>query len=437
MQIQQNLKQNEIGQSDLYRNRVKFTLEGCLGTSIFNLTTGAFLAGFASKLGASDRLNGLLAVIPMIASMIQFISPLILEKIKNRKLIINLFMALHKVLLGTVVFVPLIFRNESLRLMFVFIFIFASFSCVNLIWPGFTSWMTSSVPANLRGKYFGIKDSYALACTTIFSLVMGFILDSFKKPGEAYPEYKGFLVVYILSLVLTLLNIIILTKIKEIPVELSEQKVKLSDFILKPLKNRVFIKVIIFSMLWNAGQSIGIPFLAVYQVKHLQLEYKYIMMLTLLTNCVWIIAVRMWGKFADKYTWVHSAIYSIMALAAANFVWGFIVVKTLFLLPIAFILAGIGWGGINISLFNMPFMFAPEENKTIYLGVNAALGGIMGLFATLLGGEIVSRLDGRLINIGVISISNIQVVLLISALILMTSVLYGAKKLKGLVNDKR
>ncbi len=427
------LRINRFG--EMQKVRALFIIEACIGTALFNLATGAFLAGFAVSLGASDWLCGLLGVIPMMAGMAQIFSPLILERVKDRRPVVASFLSLHKVLLCTVVLIPLLISNTSARLVALLVFLLLSFFSCNIIWPGYSTWLTSVTSEETRGRFFGIKDSYALTVNTIVLLIMGFVLDSFKRPGNKSPDFEGFVAVYSVAAVLAVINIFILFKLRGPETQPSITPIKLRDCFTKPLADKGYLKLVVFFSLWNFGLNIGAPFLPVYQVKYLNLDYKYIMILNLLYNITMVISVRFWGRYADRTSWVHSSVLSVGVLAITHFLWVFISGDFLYLLPLVFITNGIAFGGINISLFNLPFLFAPQENKTIYLGFNAALGGVSGLAATLLGGRLVEVVENGT-GMGIPGISGIQTVILLSSLLLATCSFYGGRKLMSRVEGR-
>ena len=76
--------------SDYEKSRNIFLFEGCAASGIFSLSTGAFLAGFASYLGIDNQLNGIIASLPVFTCVIQIFSPIVFEKIQRRKLLVSI-----------------------------------------------------------------------------------------------------------------------------------------------------------------------------------------------------------------------------------------------------------------------------------------------------------------------------------------------------------
>lgn len=378
------------------KNLSLFTMESCVGTAAWNMTTGAFMAGYAAYLGASDSLNGLIACIPMMTSVIQLFSPLILERLQHRKTLIVTFMTVYKLLVCGVIFIPLFISGQSARLGLLIALVMSAHLALQLVWPGFTCWLTNSVPKRIKGKYFGVRDSFGQAAGMVIPLTMGIILDQFKPKGALLPSYEGFLVVFSVTILLTLLNIWLFTRIDDKPVPYCDEGISIGEIIRKPLQSKSFRLVIVFFILWNIGFNTAMPFLAVFQVKHLGLNYKVIMALDILAKMVLILTARSWGKLADKFSWAHTAAAAIFIYAVSFILTGFITPGSwtiYIILPCCSLLSGLAWGGLNISLFNLPFVFIPEEKKTVYLGLNAALSGIFSLIAVVLAGRVLEYLE--------------------------------------------
>lgn len=72
-------------EKELEKNRLLVIIEGASAKIIFNLTTGAFLVGLLKYMGASDKVCGYILAIPVLAAIIQVISPIVLEGLVYRK----------------------------------------------------------------------------------------------------------------------------------------------------------------------------------------------------------------------------------------------------------------------------------------------------------------------------------------------------------------
>jgi hypothetical protein len=77
--------------ADYEKSRLMAIFEGISARIIFGFTTGAFLTGYLKYIGADDELCGQIASIPVLAGIIQFVSPLLLEKLNHRIPLVTCF----------------------------------------------------------------------------------------------------------------------------------------------------------------------------------------------------------------------------------------------------------------------------------------------------------------------------------------------------------
>jgi Na+/melibiose symporter-like transporter len=410
-------------EKDFEHSRRMSIFEGCTARTIFNFTSGAFLAGYANFLGADDSFNGLIGAIPVLAGVMSLLSPLYFEKKDRRKPLVVLLNFLHRFILGLMVLIPLIASGKSERLALVTVFYLVAYMAISFSNPAASAILIDLTPENIRGRYFSKKESYFLAVGTLFTLVLGPVMDSYKAGGN---EYGGFVIMFVIVLLLSFANGYFWLRIKEPDRVKSKTTFKLKQIVTMPLKNLGFRKIIIFFILYNVGLQIGGPFFSVYMVTGLKLDYSYIMVMGMLFTIVDVILVRVWGRVADRKSWNFVLTYSILTLGIAHFSWFFVNGSTAFIMvPLLHILSGAGWAGLGISTFNIQFIYSPADGNTVYIGFNAALGGLMGFLGTLAGSGLLIVMHGMGLNLSGFMISGMQVLFLLSGLTLMLSAAYS------------
>ena len=102
----------------------------------------------------------------------------------------------------------------------------------------------------------------------------------------------------------------------------------------------------------------------------------------------------------------------------------------LWVYPIMQGLAGIGWGGVAISMFNLQFEYAPEENRTSYISLNTSIGSVVGFSAILLASAIVSKIGGNTIYLSSFPIHGMQFLLLASGVLIICTAFFVHKFIK-------
>ena len=412
-----------FNEKDFEHSRRMSIFEGCAARSIFNFTSGAFLAGYANYLGADDSFNGIIGALPVLAGIMSLLSPLYFEKRDRRKPLVVLLNFLHRFILGLMVIIPLIATGKSERLALLALFYLMAYMSISFSKPAASAILIDLTPENIRGRYFSKRESYLLAVGTLLTLVLGPVMDAFKGNGN---EYGGFVVMFAVVLLLSFANAFFWLRIKEPDRVKSKTTFKLRQIVTMPLKNTGFRKIIIFFILYNVGLQVGGPFFSVYMVTGLKLNYTYIMIMGMLSTIVNVVLVRVWGRVADRKSWNFVLTYSILTLGITHFSWFFANGSTAFIMvPLLHIMGGAGWAGIGISTFNIQFIYSPADGNTVYIGFNAALGGLMGFLGTVAGSGLLIAMQSMSPNLLGFSISGIQVLFLISGLILMLSAAYS------------
>jgi MFS family permease len=404
------------------RNRQFFIIEMITGMGQFTLVSGAFLAGFIHMLGGSDSLNGVMGAMPAVMGFMQIASSLYFERLHQRRRSILSVVTLLRVMLSIIYIVPLFFIKSGISLeIFVILYVLA-FATNAILAPALMDWLVTSTPIEMRGRYLAKRERFGFTVAIILSFGLGKILDYYKVIDT---ESTGFMIVGIVLLILGVVNIFSIVKMKEITHLYKPMKYKFMDAVKIPLKNPGFKMVVALFIIWSFGLQIGGPFVAVYLVTHLKVSYTYIMMLTVLGTAMRIIFPSFWGRLADRKSWYLTTEASILILALTHFSWIFVTPDNYKLIvPILYIVGGFAWSGVGLSLFNLPFMFATLEGRTMFIGLNAAISGVASFIAVQLGGYIVGKLEGISLQIGPLSVDNIQIVLMLSGIILLMCPLF-------------
>jgi len=407
---------SQVSDDNYELSRRSFIIEGCLSNAIYTLTSGAFLVGYAKYLGANDQFNGIIVALPLLTYIIQMFSPLVLERLPSRKKLIIGLCFFYRTLLGLMVLIPFITEVKSTRLLLLAVFYFTAYAAFSFLNPAGGSWIISLVPEKMRGRYFGLRDMCILASAAVLSIIMGRVLDIYKSSNR---EFVGFIIVFLVVLVLAVWNFITLKRIKEPQIVQLNQSLTLKKLITLPMKHKKFRKVILLNIIWNLAAQLSIPFFSVYMVTGLKLSYTFIMAAGIIMSFTQAPSAKMWGKLSEKVGWEVTTVLSVGLIGICHFMWIFVNHSTyLILIPIIQVMSGIAWAGINMSFFNIQFKHAPQEGRTIYIGFNAALAGLAGFFSALIGATLVGVLSGIKIDIGITVLDNMLFIFGLSGLLI-------------------
>lgn len=405
-------------EKDLERNRLLVILEGASARTIFNLTSGAFLVGLLKYMGAGDAFCGYVISIPVFAAIIQVLSPMILESLKYRKTMIIIGAMIHRILLSMLIFVPFLPLPSGIKLFIAAIVLFISNLAISFVNPAISNMYVSFVPQNIRGRYFGTRESYILIAATLITLVLGKILDVFTDMGN---EGTGYIIVYCFIFLLTIINFSFFALMKEVPLLHTTERIKLSEIFTLPLKNKKFIRYFIMLIIWNFAVQIASAYFGVYLKSDLSMSYTIITSLSFINAVIYILSARIWGRFADRNGWSKTTMITIGILSICHFTWFFASEGSpavLFILILSHITSGMAWSGINVALFNLQFDFTPDEKRTVYIGFSAAISGLIGYISAIFGAQLVGLFGEKPVMILGASYDIKQVLFLASAILL-------------------
>ncbi len=408
-------------EADFKKGRRLFIAEGCCANGIATLTTGAFLSGYISFLGADDSINGLIGSIPVLLCALQMFSSIVLENIRQKKFLIAGFALIHRLLLAAVFFVPLYVRDSGVRLASV-IGLYAFAHCFGaFIGTGTGNWMLNLVPDHIRGSFLGKKDAFAFAFTTVLSLIMGRVMDWFRFSGM---EQTGFLVVGFVVFIIAGSDFMCLSSIKE--PESTPHPQKLRAAIFEPLADREYRKVMMVYMFWNLALQIAGPFFSVYMVTGLHLDYTYITFLGLISSIVRVVASYVWGRLADATSWLKVSRLSMGLLGLVHASWLFMTPETCYVMqPVLQAISGAAWGGISISVFNLQYHYAPTDKRVLYVSANSSYAGLCGFLATMLGASLLKLIPS--FEILGMPVTGMQVLFLLSGGLILGCVFHMRK----------
>ncbi len=396
--------------------------EGCTARSILTLTSGAFLVGFAHYLGASNQIAGIVAAIPVLAGIITAFSPILFERLTNRKLVTCLFCFIGRLLLGLMIVLPFIKVTPTAKV----IMLIAMFLTANLFlaftMPAAQTWILGITPDTIRGSYCGRRESIVLGTVTVVSLVVGQVLDFFDKSGH---PLAGFSILFTLVIVMAVINFILFSSMSEPCNILSNSKISVKNIFSTPLRNKSYMRIALLMVIWNVGFQLAVPFTYVYMVSALHLGYGFITFMSVLASASSVVSVRFWGRLADKRSWMFLFKLMMVIQILCFFIWFFINGSTaLILLPITHIIGGSAISGINISINNIQYNHAPVENKTVYMGFSSAANGIFGFAGTLAGSYLLKLVENYNIAVSGFNVGNMQLLFVLAGLILLFGIIF-------------
>ena len=154
--------------------------DGVASQAMGILTGGAFLVAFAVTLGASNFVIGLLAAIGPLAQLLQLPSILLVEKIRNRRLITVSAAALSRLCWLIIALSPFVFpANIAINVLLVLLILVSAFGAVSGC--SWNSWMRDIIPEKRMGSFFAKRMRIGTAVGIALSIIAALYLDFWKK----------------------------------------------------------------------------------------------------------------------------------------------------------------------------------------------------------------------------------------------------------------
>ena len=379
----------------LTEEEVRYGLEtlikdGMTSQALVTMTSGAFLVAFALKLGASNMIIGLLAAIPPLMQLVQIPAILLVEKVRNRRLICAgasfigrtfwLLIAISAIILGP---------EDVLYFMIIAMMIIASLSAVsNCSW---NSWMRDLVPQDQLGAFYSRRIRLATGVGIVLSLAAAVFIDLIKKKLPIYEIY-GYATIFVLGFLAGMLGVYFITRIPEQKMTVQKRHIPLLHLILKPFADLNYKRLILFLGPWNFAVNLAAPFFTVYMLKRLELGLSVVIALTVLSQTVNIGFIRIWGRFSDRYS--NKSVLSVSGplFMACVLGWTFTTmpekyVATYPLLIILHVLMGISTAGVTLASGNIALKLAPKDQGTAYLAANSLVNSLAASIGPILGGK--------------------------------------------------
>lgn len=406
--------------AEIQKRALNFSIyDGALSAIMGSLAGGIFLMGFALKiLKARPEQIGFLAALPMMANLIQIFGSYIIEKTGRKKMLCFVCVVISRLLWVAIITLPLaIFSPLSDWRVFVLVAVIALSSLLgSLSGVAWLAWMSELVPENIRGTYFGKRNMIASACGTVVILAAGRFLSTWEaRFGEDNPY--SYIIIFSFGLTAGLLGTWFLSRVPEVESSAQTQK-SLMDFslFLKPLKNRNFLALIIYVSCWIFGIQMAAPFYGVFMIDILKIDFSTITIFGTFAMLATLFMMKIWGPISDKLGNKPIIIVSALVLAVIPLLW-IVALPEHYYMPImiAHLLTGAFMAGVSLSQFNILIKLSPQEGRSVYLALFAAMTGIIGGIAPIIGGWLSKIFENLQLTLFAYEISNLHLIFLISA----------------------
>ncbi|QTH44375.1 MFS transporter [Cohnella sp. LGH] len=361
-------------------------IEGIPANILANLLGGPLQTVFLTYLGFSAFHIGLVLAIPPFALLIQVLIAFVMQSWRNRRFFVALFGIVHRTMWVGTGLIPLTFSEDAWIPVYLAMWLVCMISgqAGGVVW---TSLMADIVPASVRGKYFGIRNTVHWAVVCITLLLGGQIM-------EWLPGTQGFVVLFSISAVCIVWNGWALTRYPNPPFQPSESGKSLRMFS-RPFTDRRFLTATLFIALFILLQNVAVPLFSYVMLEVMKLSASKVTLIIMLQNLVMMISYYYWGLLNSRYSTNALLLWTFPLIAGACAIWGIMaVLPALLILIVAHVLLGFGLAGYNLLVFNFLIGDSPKSERPMYVAVFSAFTGIAGFIGPIAGGWLYDQAAG-------------------------------------------
>lgn len=363
-------------------------VQGALSSALFSIGTGNFLAGYLTYLGASPAFCAIVAAMPQLGCILQLVSPFLFERLRHRKLLICGCCFAFRIGMGVAGLIPFLLNGKNERLAAVFVLYLLAFLMAGFVTPGLDQWTMGLAPRYRRGQFYAAKNIASALISAGISLTLGWQLDYFASKNEAG---TGYLILYVCCCVLACVDLLLLSRMEEIPCE-PMRELKITD-LARPLWDKTYRKIILFLPMWFFALNFSNAFLSVYMLQGLGMTHTSITGVATIASVAGILGTWFWGRVADRSSWNSILMWTGCLIGGTFLCWAMVRPGCSIAVPLLLQASvAVCNGSFHVASQNLQFGCSPREGKTLYLGVGAAISNLTGYGAALLGASFQSVL---------------------------------------------
>lgn len=345
----------------------------------------------------------------------------LIEKKQQRKRIVILFAGLARGMWIPVVALSVLLSqnhtSDLLKLLIVFILGSQILGAIGGV--SWLSWMAGLVPDEIRGRFFGLRNSILGGVAVAIILLGGRFLDWFPQHYPGLPRTRAFEILFMLAIVAGAISLWFLSRKPELPAAPGPRQ-KLAELYGAPLHHQNFRRFLRFAMLRAFATNIAAPFFVVYLLKDLHFSYTVVGIFTILSALADLTGMWIWGHLSDHFGNRPIIISATMVTTILPAIWVFTSTgefSAYFLIPMLHITGGFFWAGYNLCAANLVYRMAPSRgNAAFFASWSISIGVAAGLGA-LTGGLMTKNVDWLMESVFVTLDSGYKFIFLFSALL--------------------
>ena len=381
------------------------TIDGVLAAIFHNIAGGVLLSNFLVELDASTVQIGMLASIPMLVNLLQPLGAYFADRTTSRHHYgLWIFAPARLVWLVLVLGItlltwrqadphPLIYWTLGVMLVSHILSALGSAS--------WFSWLAALVPRQLRGRYFGFRNSAFNLTILIAVPLAGFGVSAW--PGGTIQGYGMMLLLGVIAGVVSIGFQFLMRDVnpqvqRSLPVAIDVGSGAGTSTPMQPQiwQDKNFLIFLVYFGLWAFSINLSSPFFNIYLLDNLSLDVRWVTLYNSLASGATLLMLVVWGKLSDRVGNRPLLLLVGILVALTPLLWLGINTSSTSLwlwLPLLHIFIGGTWAAIELCSNNIQMAIAPIQWHSSYFAIAAAVAGGAGAAGTLAGGVLAQFAD--------------------------------------------
>jgi MFS family permease len=328
--------------------------------------TQNYITPYALTMKASIQEIGLLTSVPNFTmAAAQFAAPTLSERAGSRKGFILPMAFMHALIWLPILLIPYLFHTHQVWWLIALMTLSTAFdSGLN---PAWGSMMADLVPAQMRGRFFGLRNRITAFVSLAFAYAAGGILQVLTGNTNL-----AFVIIFTGAMASRLVSFYFLSQMYE-PLSPATEK-RDHDGVLKIARGLFSTNIgmfIVFCALMNFTTTIAGPFFSPYMLVDLHFSYIIYTVINSVAGFATVGFMTWWGKRIDKAGSIK--VLKITSLFVPFVPLGWAVSHTLWWLTVMQIFSGFAWAGFQLSSGVFIFDAAPPQNRMRYIALYNSL----------------------------------------------------------------
>jgi MFS family permease len=389
--------------SAIRRSLKASSIDGVFAAIFSNLTGGVLLSNFLVDLQAHSFEIGILAAIPMLANIVQPLGAWWGDRSSSRqhfctRIYVPARLVWVFLLLGIFLYYQHRLDDRSLAI-WTMVVVALSHILAGLGSPTWLGWMAALVPRQLRGRYFGIRNTAANLTSLIVVSIAGFLVANYPDG-----ELAGFAIALTVGIVAGIVSLLCQWQMVDVNPQdrLTAKPSKISpsttteNVALAPTsaiatigQDRHFQGFLWCFGAWTFALNLSTPFFNLYLLQDLSIDVGWVTLYNSLTSVANLAFLIPFGRWSDRIGNRLPLVVMGLVMTVLPLLWLGIGTDTLSLwigLPLLFILNGGATAAIELCTNNLQLEIAHDRHQSQYFGMAAAIAGITGAAGTVVGG---------------------------------------------------